>query len=242
MKTNKFFRYISRGEDRMYAPYILVCEDEERLRKLIVKYLINEGYNAIEAKTGKEALDIFFEQSIDLLILDIMMPEYDGWSVCRSVRKESDIPIIMLTARSDEGDRIFGFELGADDYVTKPFSIKELMMRVKALLKRSRNISGEEKTALGDITIDSKAHKVYVKDKEVDLSPKEYDLLHYFSQNVGIAVTREKILDKVWGYDYYGDLRTVDTHVKRLRRKIYISDVKIETIRGMGYRLEVKHE
>lgn len=222
----------------MYAPCILVCEDEERIRKLIVKYLINDGYNVIESATGKEALDVFFEQSIDLLILDVMLPEYDGWSVCRSVRKESNIPIIMLTARSDENDRIFGFELGADDYVTKPFGMKELMMRVKALLKRSQNIS-QEKNAVGDIVIDTKAHRTFVKGEEVELSPKEYDLLLYLCQNIGIAVTRENILDKVWGYDYYGDLRTVDTHVKRLRKKIHVSDAKIKTIRGIGYRFEV---
>ncbi len=223
----------------MYAPNILVCEDEERLRKIIVKYLINEGFHVMEAENGKKALDFFFEQSIDLIILDIMMPEYDGWSVCRSIRQESDVPIIMLTARSEESDRVFGFELGADDYVTKPFSMKELLMRVKALLKRSSNISQDERV-IGNIKIDIKAHKVFIGGNEIDLSPKEYDLLIYLSQNKDLALMRENILDKVWGYDYYGDLRTVDTHVKRLRRKIQDSTAKIETVRGVGYRFEVK--
>lgn len=223
----------------MYAPNILVCEDEERLRKLIIKYLINEGYNTIEASNGKEALDFYFDQSFDLIILDIMMPEYDGWSVCRTIRNESNIPIIMLTARSEESDRIFGFELGADDYVTKPFSMKELMMRVKALLKRAKNMTQEE-TVLGELVINTKAHRIFIKGQEIDLSPKEYDLLLYFSQNKDLAVTRENILDKVWGYDYFGDLRTVDTHVKRLRKKMQNAGVKIETVRGIGYRFEVK--
>lgn len=223
----------------MYAPKIMVVEDEERLRKVIIKYLVNEGYQVIEAKDGKEALDYFFDDAIDLIILDIMMPEYDGWSVCRTIRKESQTPIIMLTARSEESDRVFGFELGADDYVTKPFSLKELIMRVKALLKRTNNVTDNEKN-IGDIKIDIKSHKVYIKDKEIDLSPKEYNLLLYFSHNIGQALTRENILDKVWGYDYYGDLRTVDTHIKRLRKKIATSIVQIKTVRGIGYRFEVK--
>lgn len=223
----------------MFVPRIMVVEDEERLRKVIVKYLANEGYQIIEAKDGKEALDYFYDEALDLIVLDIMMPEYDGWSVCRAVRKESEIPILMLTARSEESDRLFGFELGADDYVTKPFSMKEMVMRVKALLKRTANVTDNEKN-IGDIKIEIKSHKVYIKDEEIELSPKEYDLLLYFSHNIGLALTRENILDKVWGYDYYGDLRTVDTHVKRLRKKIKESDVKVKTIRGVGYRFEVE--
>ncbi len=223
----------------MCAVNILVCEDEERLRKLIIRYLMNEGYSVMEAKDGKEALDIFFEQSIDLMILEVMMPEYDGWSVCRSVRQESDVPIIMLTARSEESDRVFGFELGVDDYVIKPFSMKELVMRVKALLKRSSK-SSQEVLDIGNIAIHTKAHKVFIESIEIDLSPKEYDLLLYLAKNMDLAVTRENILDKVWGYDYYGDLRTVDTHVKRLRRKIQNASVKVDTVRGVGYRFEVK--
>ncbi|MCG8484179.1 MAG: response regulator transcription factor [Clostridia bacterium] len=223
----------------MLVPKIMIVEDEERLRKVIIKYLVNEGYQVIEAKDGKEALDYFYSQDLDLVILDIMMPEYDGWSVCRAIRKESEIPILMLTARSEESDRLFGFELGADDYVTKPFSLKELVMRVKALLKRTGNITDNEKK-ISDIKIDIKSHKVYIKDQEVELSPKEYDLLLYFGHNIGLALTRENILDKVWGYDYYGDLRTVDTHVKRLRKKINkSSDVQVKTVRGVGYRFEV---
>ncbi len=223
----------------MLVPKIMIVEDEERLRKVIIKYLVNEGYQVIEAKDGKEALDYFYSQDLDLVILDIMMPEYDGWSVCRAIRKESEIPILMLTARSEESDRLFGFELGADDYVTKPFSLKELVMRVKALLKRTGNITDNEKK-IGDIKIDIKSHKVYIKDQEVELSPKEYDLLLYFGHNIGLALTRENILDKVWGYDYYGDLRTVDTHVKRLRKKINkSSNVQVKTVRGVGYRFEV---
>lgn len=224
---------------QMHTHSILVCEDEERLRRLIVKYLINDGFYVLEAEDGKEALGTFFEHSVDLIILDIMMPEYDGWSVCRSVRQESDVPIIMLTARSEESDRIFGFELGADDYVIKPFSMKELLLRVKALLKRSSNISQDEMN-IGNISIHIKAHKVFIEGTEIDLSPKEYDLLLYLTQNNGLAVTRENILNKVWGYDYYGDLRTVDTHVKRLRRKIQTASVKLDTVRGVGYRFEVK--
>lgn len=223
----------------MVVPKIMVVEDEERLRKVIVKYLANEGYQIIEAKDGKEALDYFYYEALDLIILDIMMPEYDGWSVCRAVRKESEIPILMLTARSEESDRLFGFELGTDDYVTKPFSMKEMVMRVKALLKRTANVSDNE-TNIGDIKIEIKSHKVYIKDEEIELSPKEYDLLLYFSHNIGLALTRENILDKVWGYDYYGDFRTVDTHIKRLRKKIKESDVKVNTVRGVGYRFEVE--
>lgn len=223
----------------MYAPNILIAEDETKIRELVAKYLKKEGYHVFEAKNGEVALDLFYENSIDLAIVDVMMPIYDGWSVCRSIREESEMPIIMLTARSEENDKIFGFEIGIDDYVTKPFSTKELIMRVKALLKRSgHNTSSIQQ--IGDMKIDHKAYKIWINEDEIELAPKEYDLINFFIENVGIALTRETLLDKVWGFDYYGDNRTVDTHIKRLRKKITHSKNEVETVRGVGYRFEVK--
>ncbi len=219
---------------------ILLAEDEERLRKLVSTYLKRENYHVLEAKNGKEALRIWEDHSVDLMILDVMMPEVDGWSVCRRIRENSDLPILMLTARGEENDKLFGFDLGVDDYVTKPFSVKELMARIKVLLKRSHKEIKEDQLKLEDLVIDTVKHQVYLAGKALDLSPKEYDLLYYFMINKNQALTRETILDSVWGYDYYGDLRTVDTHVKRLRRKLEESGKKIVTVRGIGYRLEVK--
>lgn len=224
----------------MYSVNIMVVEDEERIRKLIAKYLKLEGYQVFEAEDGEKALDLWVDEKIDLIILDVMLPKYDGWSVCRKIRLESDLPIIMLTARGEENDKIFGFELGVDDYVTKPFSPKELIARVKALLKRVGSNMGKELILLGNMKIDRKSHKIEIDKETIELTPKEYDLILYFIENQGVALSREVILDRIWGYDYYGDLRTVDTHIKRLRKKITEADLEIDTVRGVGYRAEVK--
>ena len=220
---------------------ILLVEDEENLRKLIKAYLSKEGAEILEAPDGKIALDLFESNNIDLVILDIMLPEYDGWSVCKRIREKSDLPVLMLTARNDEDDKLFGFELGADDYMTKPFSLKELVARTKALLKRSlKKEQLKDAITLGSLKLERSSHKVFLEGKELELSPKEYDLLDYFIVNRNQALTREMILDGVWGYDYYGDLRTVDTHVKRLRQKLQSYGDNITTVRGTGYRFEVE--
>lgn len=219
---------------------ILLAEDEERLRKLVTTYLKKENYHVLEAQNGKEALNLWEENKVDFIILDVMMPYVDGWSVCREIRKKSDVPVIMLTARAEENDKLFGFDLGVDDYVTKPFSVKELVARVKALLKRSDQKGRKEIMIMGPLEIDTIKHQAYLNGEVMDLSPKEYDLLYYMMVNKNQALTREVILDGVWGYDYYGDLRTVDTHIKRLRKKLLNFGESIVTVRGLGYRLEVK--
>ncbi|WZL73449.1 response regulator transcription factor [Clostridiaceae bacterium 35-E11] len=224
----------------MIQTKILIAEDEERLRKLVTTYLKRENYKVLEAKDGKEALKIWEEEKVDFVILDVMMPFVDGWSVCREIRRESDIPIIMLTARGQESDKLFGFDLGVDDYVTKPFSVKELVARVKALLKRSGQQSIKEVIQIGSLSIDPAQHQVFINGQAIDLSPKEYDLLYFMMVNKNQALTRDAILNGVWGYDYYGDLRTVDTHIKRLRKKLEDFGDTIVTVRGIGYRLEVK--
>lgn len=224
----------------MYSINILIAEDEERLRKLVVKYLKNENYNIFEAKNGKEAIEIFQEEAIDLVILDVMMPIMDGWYACKTIRKESNVPIIMLTARSEEDDKIFGFDLGVDDYVTKPFSTRELLARVKALLKRSGKTEAKEELIIGTMLIHTPSRIVEVSGEEIPLSPKEYDLLIYFSDNPNRALSREQILDRVWGYDFFGDGRTVDTVIKRLRKKLGSEGDRIETVRSIGYRFEVE--
>jgi DNA-binding response OmpR family regulator len=218
---------------------ILIVEDEERMRRLIGDYLKREGFKIIEAEDGKRALDFFESENIDLIILDIMLPEYDGWTVCREIRKSSKIPIIMLTARSEESDELFGFELGADEYVTKPFSPKILIARVNALLRRTNAII-EDIVSIEGIEVDQIAHRVIIDGNEVEMTPKEYELLDFMIKNVGQALTREQILDEVWGYNYYGDFRTVDTHIKRLRIKLDEKSNLIQTVRGIGYRFEVK--
>ncbi len=217
---------------------ILIVEDEERMRRLVGDYLKREGYKVFEAENGKIALDVFAKENIDLVILDIMLPEYDGWTVCREIRKTSSIPIVMLTARSEESDQLFGFELGADEYITKPFSPKVLVARIKALFKRVLT-DVDNKLLFDGLQIDEDGHRVYVNNKEIDLSPKEYDILIYLVTNQGKALSREQILDAVWGYDYYGDARTVDTHIKRLRVKLENKSNFIQTVRGIGYRFEV---
>ncbi|WP_319370167.1 response regulator transcription factor [uncultured Ilyobacter sp.] len=212
---------------------ILVVEDEWKMRKLIKDYLVKEGYQIDESGDGKQAVEMFQEGGYDLIILDIMLPKMDGWSVCREIRRESMIPIIMLTARSEENDQIFGFELEADEYITKPFNPTLLVARIKAIFRRAGK---PDKISRGDIDIDEGSRKVEIKGEAVELTSKEFEMLLYFVQNRGLALSREKILNSVWGWDYFGDVRTVDTHVKRLRKKI--GEVYIQTIRGFGYRFE----
>jgi len=223
----------------MIGSTILLVEDEKNLRKLIKTYLQKEMVNVVEASNGREALELWEDNQYDLVILDIMMPEYDGWTVCKRIRENSHVPIIMLTARSEESDKLFGFDLGADDYMTKPFSVKELVARVKALLKRSNRELSTEILEVQGLKVDKKGHQVFLQEEFLALTPKEYDLLLVFLHNVNQALSREIILDNVWGYDYYGDLRTVDTHVKRLRQKLNQMGKQIKTIRGFGYRFEV---
>lgn len=212
---------------------ILVVEDEWKMRRLIKDYLVKEGYQVDEAGDGMQAVEMFQEGGYDLVILDIMLPKMDGWSVCREIRRESMVPIIMLTARSEENDQIFGFELEADEYITKPFNPRLLVARIKAIFRRAGK---PDKISRGDIEIDEGSRKVEIKGEAVELTSKEFEMLLYFVQNRGIALSREKILNSVWGWDYFGDVRTVDTHVKRLRKKI--GEIYIQTIRGFGYRFE----
>ena len=225
----------------MDRPKILVVDDESRMRKLVKDFLNRAGYQVLEAGDGSEALDIFFEnQDIALIILDVMMPKMDGWQVCREVRAYSKVPIIMLTARSDEKDELQGFELGVDEYISKPFSPKILVARVEAILRRTgRSLQDGEVLEVGGIRLDKAAHMVEIDDKSIDLSYKEFELLAYFMENKGIALSREKILNNVWNYDYFGDARTIDTHVKKLRSKLGDKGELIKTIWGMGYKLEV---
>lgn len=218
---------------------ILVVDDESRMRKLVKDFLQREGYSVLEAGDGMEAMDIFYEQKIDLVILDVMMPRMDGWQTCREIRRDSTVPIIMLTARSEERDELQGFELGVDEYISKPFSPKILVARVGALLKRIYGTDAEEKMEAGGIELDKAAHQVRVDGKSIDLSYKEFELLTYFLENQGIALSREKILNSVWNYDYFGDARTIDTHVKKLRSKMGDKGEYIKTVWGMGYKFEV---
>ena len=220
---------------------ILVVDDESRMRKLVRDFLEKKGFSVLEAVDGMEAMDLFYkEKEIALIILDIMMPNMDGWQVCREVRQTSKVPIIMLTARSDERDELQGFELGVDEYISKPFSPRILVARVEAVLRRSNVTSGAEVKDIGGIQIDKVAHIVKVNGENVDLSFKEFELLSYFVENEGIALSREKILNSVWNYDYYGDARTIDTHVKKLRSKLGDKGNYIKTIWGMGYKFEVE--
>lgn len=218
---------------------ILVVDDESRMRKLVKDFLTRHDYTVIEAENGSEALDIFFEDnSIALVILDVMMPVMDGWDVCREIRQYSKVPIIMLTAKSDERDELKGFQLGVDEYISKPFSPKILVARVEAILRRTKVASEKENLSAGGIDIDMLAHEVTIDGRRIDLSYKEFELLTYFVENKGIALSREKILNSVWNYDYFGDARTIDTHVKKLRSKLGDKGDMIKTIWGMGYKLE----
>ncbi len=220
---------------------ILVVDDESRMRKLVRDFLQREGYGVLEAGDGAEAMDIFYEnKGIALIILDVMMPKMDGWQVCREIRQTSDIPIIMLTARSDERDELQGFELGVDEYISKPFSPKILVARVSAIIRRTRGTDSQDKLCAGSIEVDRAAHQVMVNGNEIELSYKEFELLTYFLENQGIALSREKILNNVWNYDYFGDARTIDTHVKKLRSKLGAKGNYIKTIWGMGYKFEVE--
>ncbi len=227
-------------EECMGSLKILVVDDESRMRKLVKDFLVKQGYTVLEAGDGSEALDIFYEnQDIALLILDIMMPKVDGWQVCREVRASSKVPIIMLTARGDERDELQGFELGVDEYIAKPFSPKILVARVEAILRRTSRAAESETLECGGIVIDKAAHVVTIDAKAIDLSYKEFELLTYFVENRGIALSREKILNSVWNYDYFGDARTIDTHVKKLRSKMGEKGELIKTVWGMGYKLDV---
>ncbi|AVM68393.1 DNA-binding response regulator [Lachnospiraceae bacterium oral taxon 500] len=222
----------------MHQINILIAEDEERLRKIVVKYLASEGFRVLEAEDGVKALEIFNSYDIDLLILDVMMPKLDGWNVLKKVREDSAVPVIMLTARDSEEDTLFGFRLGTDDYVTKPFRTGELVARVKALLNRAGKLNREEIIVSGGIAVNPLARLVSVGGTEVELTPKEYDLLLYFLNNQKQALSRDQILNRIWGYAYDGEDRTVDTVVKRLRQKLGSEGERIKTIRGMGYRLD----
>ena len=220
---------------------ILVVDDESRMRKLVKDFLEREGHIIIEAADGMEAMDIFYEnKDIALIILDVMMPRMDGWQVCREVRALSQVPIIMLTARGEERDELQGFELGVDEYISKPFSPKILVARVNAILKRGRAAASEDLIDAGVIVIDKAAHLVKIDDVPIDLSVKEFELLTYFVENQKMALSREKILNNVWDYDYFGDARTIDTHVKKLRSKMGEKGEYIHTIWGMGYKFEVE--
>ncbi|MCE5222083.1 MAG: response regulator transcription factor [Clostridium sp.] len=223
----------------MKGKKILVVDDEPLIRKLVTDFLKKEGYSTIEAEDGRKAMDLFFEEDIDLIILDVMLPEYDGFTVCREIRKKSRVPIIMLTARGEEFDEIFGLDIGADEYISKPFSPNILIARVNAVLRRVISTDTKIKEFDG-LKIDHNAHQVIMEGCIIDLSPKEYELLTYLAENYGKALSREQILDKVWGYDYYGDLRTVDTHINRLRIKLDSKSDYINTVRGYGYRFEVE--
>ncbi len=218
---------------------ILVVDDESRMRKLVRDFLVKQDYDVLEAEDGSQALDIFFEvKNIALIICDIMMPKVDGWQVCREIREFSRVPIILLTAKGEERDELQGFKLGIDEYISKPFSPKILVARVGALLRRSNALTGDDKIEKNGIVIDKAAHSVKIDGEAVELSFKEFELLSYFIENAGIALSREKILDNVWNYDYFGDARTIDTHVKKLRSKMGSKGDCIKTIWGMGYKFE----
>ncbi len=219
---------------------ILIVDDEERMRFLIEAYLKKEGFNVFQAENGKDALKIFKENTIELVVLDIMMPIMDGWTTCKEIRKISSVPVIMLTAKGEDEDQLVAFELGIDNYVTKPFSPKILVAKIKALLKRTYKEIYNTDNIFDGLYINEKSHESKIYDKDIYLSPKEFELLIYFIKNKGIVLSREQILDSVWSIDYYGDLRTVDTHIKRLREKLGEKSYLISTIRGTGYKFEVK--
>lgn len=221
---------------------ILIIDDEDRIRHLVRMYLEREGYSVEEAGNGREALDKFRKGSYELLIIDLMMPDVDGWRVCREVRESSEVPIIMLTARGEEFDRVLGFEMGADDYLVKPFSTKELVARVKALLRRSKgNFTGNNSDlTFGQLRIEKEKHRVMIGEEMITLTPREFELLYFLAKNPGRVFSREQLMETVWGYDFYGDARTVDTHVKKLREKLSVPEVKsmLATVWGVGYKFD----
>ena len=223
---------------------VLVVDDESRMRKLIKDFLKQKNYNILEAEDGEKAIQIFAEakDKIKLILLDVMMPKLDGWSVLRQIRQESKVPIIMLTARGEEQDELFGFELGVDEYISKPFSPKILVARVEAIIKRVYDNTENEKKDYGGIVIDTEGRTVKVDDKPIELSLREYELLKYLMDNENIALSRDKILNNVWNYDYYGDSRTIDSHIKKIRHKLGKKGKYIETIRGIGYKFEIKNK
>ena len=225
----------------MGSEKILVVDDESRMRKLVKDFLTKKGYNVLEAQDGEAALQVFEENKnkISIILLDVMMPKLDGWSVLRQIRQNSDVPIIMLTARGEEQDELFGFELGVDEYISKPFSPKILVARVESILNRTKPKEKDVKE-YGGIVIDSDGRTVKIDGKQIDLSLREYELLKYLVDNNGIALSRDKILNNVWNYDYYGDSRTIDSHIKKIRHKLGKKGKYIETIRGVGYKFEVK--
>jgi len=219
---------------------ILVVDDESRLRKLVRDFLSRKGFEVVEAENGEQAVDLFYDmKDIALIILDVMMPKMDGWEVCREIRKISHVPIIMLTAKSDEKDELLGFELGVDEYISKPFSPKILVARVEAILRRSNALGPDDIIETGGIRLNKAAHEVTIDGEPIELSFKEFELLSYFVANQGVALSRERILNNVWNYDYFGDARTIDTHVKKLRSKMNGKGDYIKTIWGMGYKFEV---
>ena len=227
----------------MAVQKILVVDDEARMRKLVSDFLVREGYEVLEAANGEEAMDLFYaDKEIVLIILDVMMPRMDGWQVLREIRESSQVPVIMLTARTDERDELKGFDLGVDEYVTKPFSPRTLVARVNAILRRTASHEENDRIELGGIVLDKSAHQVTIDGEPVELSFKEFELLTYFMENNKIALSREKILNHVWNYDYFGDARTIDTHVKKLRSKLGSKGELIKTIWGMGYKFEVPEE
>ena len=219
---------------------ILVVDDESRMRKLVRDFLVKNNFEVVEAEDGEQALDIFYaDKDIALIILDVMMPKMNGWEVCREIRESSKVPIIMLTAKGDESDELQGFDLGVDEYISKPFSPKILVARVEAILRRTSGRNLNDVIEKGGIVIDKAAHRVTIDGKDIELSFKEFELLTYFVENAGLALSREKILNHVWNYDYFGDARTIDTHVKNLRSKMGDKGEYIKTIWGMGYKFEV---
>ena len=227
----------------MDALKILMVDDEARMRKLVKDFLTNKGFSVVEAGDGEEALEIFFAQKdIALILLDVMMPKMDGWEVLKTIRKYSKVPVIMLTARSEERDELQGFSLGVDEYISKPFSPKILVARVEAILRRTGQDAGGDVLSAGGIVIDKAAHQASVDGEPMELSFKEFELLTYFLENQGIALSREKILNSVWNYDYFGDARTIDTHVKKLRSKMGAKGEYIKTVWGMGYKFEVDEQ
>ena len=219
---------------------ILVVDDEKLIREVIKEYLLLDNFDVYEAENGDDAIEVFKKNNIDLVIMDIMMPKMDGYTACKAIKKIKNVPFIMLSARSEEYDKLIGFDLGIDDYVTKPFSPKELVARVKAIMKR--NVKEENTIVLAGIKIDDLAHEVYVDENLVELTPKEYDLLKYLINNKNIALSRENLLSNIWGYDFYGDDRTVDTHIKTLRAHLGKYRDLIKTVRGMGYKIEYKEK
>lgn len=221
---------------------ILVVDDESRMRKLVKDFLVKNNFDVVEAENGEDAIDKFFaDKDISLVVLDVMMPKMDGWEVCREIRNYSKVPIIMLTAKSDERDELKGFELGVDEYISKPFSPKILVARIDAILRRT-NSADDAYIEIGGVVIDKSAHEVKIDGKTIDLSLKEFELLTYFISNKGVALSREKILNNVWNYDYFGDARTIDTHVKKLRSKMGEKGDYIKTIWGMGYKFDADLE